>query len=189
MNSVSFPWIASARVASSTLVALLLVASGCDDGGGTASDTDATTTVDTTDGTTGGTGGMTEPTTTDGTGETDAPTTTAGVELSHAADIQPIWDANCTTGCHVAMGTGATWFLITPESAYDSLIEKNSVSFPALVLVTPGSRDKSYLWHKIKGTQFDAGGGGTQMPQPPAMPLSDADMEKIGLWIDQGAKP
>lgn len=191
MNSVSIPWIASARKASHALVALVLVSVGCDDGGGSASDTDATT-MPTTNDTSSATEDTTDGTdaTSDGTDATSAPTTTdttGGVAVDYAADIQPIWDANCTTGCHTAGGTAATWFLITPDVSYDSIVDKPSISFGSLTLITPGDRDASYLWHKINNTHFEAGGGGTAMPPPPATALGSADLDKIGAWIDAGA--
>lgn len=186
MNSVSHPWIVNSRRAACALVALLVVAPGCgDDGGGT--DTDGGT--GTTPGT--GTGTMTTPTTSDGT--TDGTDTTGSTGnmgmLSHAADIQPIWDANCVTGCHVAGGTASAWFLLTSDVAYTSIVNKASISFPTLTLVVPGDPDMSYLMHKIQGTQADVGGGTASMPQPPAMPLADADVQKISAWIEQGAMP
>lgn len=145
--------------------------------------------------------GMTEGTGTDtdapttGAPTTGAPTTgtsestTTGEPLSHAVDIQPIWDDNCVDGCHTPSGTGATWFILSDGAAYDALVEKSSISFPALTLITPGDRDASYLWHKVNGTHFDVGGGGTRMPQPPANPLADADIDTIARWIDEGCAP
>jgi hypothetical protein len=194
MNCVSLPWIAGARKASHALVALLLVGSACDgDKDSKSSDTDSKTTeaVETTSDDTS------EPTSTDGTTDTtdttdttESPTTTETAEVDYAADVQPIWDANCTTGCHVSGGSASTWFLITPDASYNALVGKNSVSFPSLVLVTPGSRDDSYLWHKINGTHFDVGGGGAAMPPPPdGQMLSAGDLATIGAWIDQGANP
>lgn len=107
-------------------------------------------------------------------------------DLSHAADIQPIWDANCVNLCHT-MGGSAQTYILLDNGAYDNIVSKPSVTYPTLTLVTPGDRDASYLWHKISGTQVEAGGGGSKMPLGQA--LSADDMEKIGAWIDQGAMP
>lgn len=195
MNCVSLSLNASVRKASHALVALLLVAGACDggkDGTGSATESNMTTetTVDPTDTTADPTDSTTETTGPDETTETtETPTTGPAEMVSYTADVQPIWDANCTTSCHVAGGTGATWFLITPDESYEAIVGKNSLSFSSLVLVDPGDRENSYLWHKINGTHVDVGGGGTQMPPPPAEMLSSDDLNTIGAWIDQGANP
>jgi hypothetical protein len=174
MNSVSHPWIARTLRASCALVALLVLAPGCDDGGGNGTDT-ATTTMTTGD--SGSTSDSTEPTT----------STSGSGMLSHAVDIRPIWDANCVTGCHAPMGTGSAWYIVD-DGIYDALVDADSVQAPGVKRVVPGDRNASYLWHKLEGTQAQAGGSGTAMPPPPAT-LSAADKEKIGQWIDQGALP
>lgn len=185
MNSVSHPWIALR--ASCALVALLLAAPGCPgEGGGT--DTDDTTTTGTPGTTSDGTdGSATEPTSTEPT------TGGSGGMLSHAADIQPIWDANCVTGCHEPNGTGSPWFLLTPDEAYGAIVNKPSLTYPTLTLVTPGDPDASYLLNKLLDTQSDVGGGTSPMPMPadPSMfmKLPQADIDKITTWIEQGAMP
>lgn len=192
MNSVSIPWIASAIKAS--FAALILVVAACDDGGGKSSDTDDATT--TTDGTTNPTTNSTnQPTTTDATDTTDGtsttddtgtPTTGPGA-VDYETDIQPIWDANCTTGCHVAGGSASGWFVITPGDSHGELVGQQSLELASMQLVAPNDRDNSYLWHKINNTHVEVGGNGTAMPPPPAAALSSADLEKIGAWIDAGA--
>lgn len=191
MNSVSIPWIASAIKAS--FAALILVAAACDDGGGKSSDTDDATT--TTDGTNATTNDTNQPTTTDATDTTDGTSTTEGtgtpttgsLEVDYETDIQPIWDANCTTGCHVAGGSASSWFVITPGDSHGAIVGKQSIGLASMQLVAPGDRDNSYLWHKINNTHVEVGGNGTAMPPPPAAALSSGDLEKIGAWIDAGA--
>lgn len=196
MNSVSLSWIASARKASLALVALLPVVAGCDKDDGTGSDTDTAANTDSTDATTNN-NTMTAPTTTDGTdttGDTDdtdtAPTTTGGpIDVDYETDIQTIWDASCTTGCHTAGGTAASWFVITPGGSHDALVGKNALELQTMQLIAPGDREASYLWHKINNTHIDVGGSGTPMPPPPAAALSSDELAKIGAWIDAGANP
>lgn len=172
MNSVSHRWIARTLRASCALVALSFAAPGCgDDGSGT--DTDMTTM--TTSGP--GTGSDTDPTSTAGSTGSEA--------LSHAADIRPIWDANCVTGCHAPMGTGSSWFIVD-DGIYGNLVDAEATQAPGTKRIVPGDRNASYLWHKLNGTQAQVGGSGTAMPPPPAT-LAAADLEKIGQWIDQGA--
>ncbi|WP_434418334.1 hypothetical protein [Nannocystis pusilla] len=190
MNSVSIPWIANAIKAS--FAALILVVAACDDGGGKSSDTDDATT--TTDGTNATTNNTDQPTTTDATDTTDGttttddtgPTTGPGV-VDYETDIQPIWDANCTTGCHVAGGSAAAWFVITPGDSHGALVGKQSIELASMQLIAPSDSENSYLWHKINNTHVEIGGNGTAMPPPPAAALSSADLEKIGAWIDAGA--
>ncbi|MCY0987520.1 hypothetical protein OV203_10325 [Nannocystis sp. ILAH1] len=190
MNSVSIPWIANAIKAS--FAALILVVAACDDGGGKSSDTDdATTTTDSTNATTNETN---QPTTTDATDTTDGtsttddtgPTTGPGA-VDYETDIQPIWDASCTTGCHVAGGSASGWFVITPGDSHGELVGQQSLELASMQLIAPNDRDNSYLWHKINNTHVEVGGNGTAMPPPPAASLSSADLEKIGAWIDAGA--
>lgn len=187
MNSVPFALDLSVRRLAAALLVTTLALPACGDDGDTTDTDDKTTTAGNTTGTTNTTNNNTTGTT------EDNPTTTMGGsttgtqgDLSHDADIQPIWDANCVTACHTTGGSGAMYILFDSDP-YSQIVDKMSVSYPALTLVTPGSRDDSYLWHKLNGSQVEAGGGGSKMPLGPA--LSADDLEKIGQWIDQGAKP
>ena len=49
--------------------------------------------------------------------------------------------------------------------------------------ITAGDRARSYLYHKMAGTQLDVGGGGSIMPIG-RTPTSPEDLESLGLWID-----
>ncbi|WAS89901.1 hypothetical protein [Nannocystis punicea] len=135
---------------------------------------------------------------TDATGTTDAPTTlpmtvpatatgTTGAGLSHAVDIQPIWDANCVTSCHTPGGTSAAWFVIS-EDALGALVDQPALELPSMMLVAPGDPEGSYLWHKINNSHIDVGGNGTAMPPPPGS-LSVGDIDTIGQWILAGCPP
>ena len=71
-----------------------------------------------------------------------------------------------------------------------------SVTEAELIFVVPGDSANSYLWHKINGTQADVDGIGDQMPDDDgfsdgmsADPLSQADIDTITGWIDDGANP
>ena len=142
-------------------LALCWGATGCTDDGG-----------DTMDGETG-----------DSMGET---ATTTGGDLSHSADIQPIWDANCTTNCHEPGGIYET--LDLSGDAYDDLVGVMSGQALSLQFVEAGASDMSYLVNKLRGTQADAGGSGAQMPTGgPA--LDEATIATVEAWIDAGAMP
>lgn len=146
----------------------------------------------------GTTGGM-ETTTGDPTvdpsetgGETEGETEPA--MLSHAADIQPIWDQNCVSACHEPGGQWAA--LDLSGDAYDDII-----GMPSLVasanFIEPGFPQDSYLLHKLDGTYnldensggCGCNGGGALMPLGAAQPLSPAIRNTIRAWIEQGAEP
>ncbi len=137
-------------------------------------------------------------------GETDARTETVSSDstgygpLSHALDIQPLWDAHCLGGgCHepVEEGGNPTAAVRLGGDAYPAIVDV----FPAVATVPyvrPGSPAESYLMHKLDGTHAlsaDQGGcgcsgSGVSMPlgQEP-LPLATRNL--IRAWIEQGAPP
>ncbi len=103
---------------------------------------------------------------------------------SHAVDIQPIWDADCTL-CHGSRT--ASGDLDLSGNGYDDLVNVASGQLSSMDRVAPGDTATSYLWHKLRGTHLDVGGSGTAMPK--AAPLSAADLATIEGWILGGALP
>lgn len=139
------------------------------DGGGSS---DTTTTTTTSDPSTSGPG-----------------TDTSITPLSHAADIQPIWDASCLgDGCHspgtLPLGNG----LDLSGDAYARIV--GVAAFVAnRQLVAVGDPDGSYMLNKLDGSYLDApGGGGSPMPLAAAA-LDAATLATIRDWIAQGAPP
>lgn len=131
-----------------------------------------------------------EPTTDEPTSESTGVSTTGSEPGSgHAGKIQPIWDANCLTGCHGPGGQGTPWGKLTSDSAYEALVGANALEAPGMKRVEPGDRNASYLWHKLNGTQGSVGGSGTRMPAPPQSALTSEELGIIGAWIDAGAPP
>ncbi len=165
------------RVTGASLVGLLAL-SGCDDGeddtgsGDTVADTDPGMT-DTDPGMTG-----------DSSGGSAESTGDSGSGISHAADIQPIWDANCNQmGCHESGGLFAPD--LSDGAAYAAIVGVASPT-ASLNLIEPESTDNSYLFRKIDGTWMDVDGGtGSMMPLTGM--LSDGDLETIRMWIAAGA--
>ena len=97
----------------------------------------------------------------------------AVVTVSFSTQIQPIFTANCTTGCHSPGGISA-FMNLTAGNAYASLV----LSSPPRVIA--GSSATSLLYMRITGaTQPQMPLGGT--------PLSAANQTLIKDWIDQGA--
>lgn len=56
-----------------------------------------------------------------------------------------------------------------------------------LLRVQPGSAERSYLYHKLIGSQASVGGSGVQMPYQ-RDPLESDQLDLIRQWIDQGAR-
>ncbi|HEY0137235.1 MAG TPA: hypothetical protein VGB85_24295 [Nannocystis sp.] len=191
------------------LSSLITLAACSDDGGGSTSDastgntTPATSEPSTGEAPTGTTSEpMTSPTSTTSTtepatsttdpatttGDTDGTTgedTTTGMAgPSWAVDVYPVLNPPVMCDCHTP-GSG-NLKLGDPETAY-----MNLVGVPAakgtLLRVEPGDASKSFLWHKINGTQADVGGGSKMPLGAPDLPQETIDL--IAAWIDAGAQP
>jgi hypothetical protein len=171
--------------ATATIVAALLALPACDSGDGkttTESATDNTDTGSATDPATGTEGDTDTPTTGDDS-TTEEPTTASGA-LSFAADVwAPILQPSCS--CHQQGASGGLLMGTDAAAAYTAMVDVKSSS--PLDYVEPGDSSKSYVFHKVSGTQGEAGGGGGQMPQGGM--LDAADIATIKQWIDDGAEP
>jgi hypothetical protein len=110
-----------------------------------------------------------------------------GPIITLAKDVQPILTASCAvSGCHRGNNPEEGLSLAAGES-HAATVGVPSGQASDLNLVEPGDPQKSYLFHKISGTQRSVGGDGTRMPRNRA-PLRAADIEKIRQWIEQGAE-
>jgi len=91
-------------------------------------------------------------------------------EVSFANDVSPVIISNCTqSGCHGTSGERR------------KLITYSDISSSEMVV--PGKPSKSRLYQVISTlNKFNI------MPTPQYPPLSDTQIEKIYLWIGQGAK-
>lgn len=124
-----------------------------------------------------------------------------GPEISHAEEIQPIWDDNCVKDdCH---GRDSKWN--TPDLSDDAHPDIVGVVATQPLLqsvemdyVEPGNVENSYLFHKIRGTHDGTPmGKGEQMPCDQveddltcagnSMSLAEEDVETIRSWIESGA--
>jgi hypothetical protein len=110
-------------------------------------------------------------------------------DLSHAADIQPIWDEHCLEACHEPDGEWG--FLLDMTDGYAALVNVPAPQFMSLDHVEPGDPDASYLWHKINNTQASVGGSGLPMPKAragmSATVLTADQLATIEEWIAGGA--
>lgn len=97
--------------------------------------------------------------------------------VSYAADVQPVWNAQCV-GCHGAGGSGGL-DLRSPDSR-TNLVGAASANWTG-ELVVPGEPENSVLYLKLTG----APGVGDRMPQGGTL---DADaLETVRRWIADGA--
>lgn len=110
----------------------------------------------------------------------------AGVGVSHAAQIQPIWNGSCLFPCH--SGVAPSGGLALGGSAYDDLVGVPSGDVGWMNLVEPGDPANSYLWLKLTNTFGAVGGTGSDMPKNGG-PLPQADLDLIEQWILDGALP
>ena len=109
----------------------------------------------------------------------------AANDVSFARDIAPVLKARCAS-CHLT-GQEEGNMALHPAAAYASLVNVPSVESD-LLRVKPGTPTQSYLLLKLEGRHLDAGGTGARMPFGQA-PLDDATIERIRVWIRDGAAP
>ncbi len=118
-------------------------------------------------------------------GSVNEPAPPTGETVSFSTDIQPIFNANCTT-CHRAGGladiSGIALRLVEGVS-YALLVDQPSSQQADLTLVVPGDSDASLLFLKVRS---GAPPVGSTMPLF-GTPLSSANLGLIRDWIDQGA--
>ncbi len=113
----------------------------------------------------------------------DSATLTVSLPVSFAADIQPIFTANCAlSGCHT--GANPTGSLnLAAGSSRAQLVNIAAVGFPGATRVIPGDASNSYLIRKLEGGPSISG---VRMPDgAPALPT--ATIQKIRDWITAGA--
>lgn len=99
-------------------------------------------------------------------------------------DIQPLLNAQCVF-CHVT-GAENGGLNLGGRKAYGALTSPSTES--ALARVAPGNPDRSYLVHKLRGTQLTVGGSGLRMPMTdPPTPIDARQLDLIVKWIAAGA--
>lgn len=106
---------------------------------------------------------------------------TAAPTLS--GDVQPIFNANCTGGCHGAGAAGGL-DLSSASASYANMVGVASKQSPTTQRVQANQPDKSYLMIKLLG--MGTGFTGARMPKGKP-PLSTADTDVVKNWIAGGA--
>lgn len=76
---------------------------------------------------------------------------------------------------------------LSDGQAIDNIVGVPSDEASDLNRIEPGDPEKSYLLHKVLGTQRTVGGSGSRMPLG-GRALSDDQINKIRQWIEQGAQ-
>ncbi len=118
-------------------------------------------------------------------GSVNEPAPPTGETISFATEIQPIFNANCTT-CHRIGGLadiqGIRLKLVAGES-FDLLVDQPSSQRSDLTLVVPGDVGASLLFLKVSSDSPPIGG---TMPLVGGR-LSSTDLALIRDWINQGA--
>jgi hypothetical protein len=125
----------------------------------------------------------TSTTPTASTSTTTTTSSTTAFRVSYQAEIQVMFVSNCIV-CH--SGSSAPQGLsLEGGVSWGNLVNVKSVESP-LMRVAPKDPAKSYLMHKLAGTQAQVGGSGEQMPLGKT-PLPAAPIEVLTTWISQGA--
>ncbi len=96
--------------------------------------------------------------------------------VSFSADVQPIFNQACVS-CHPNSGN----LDLTATNAYNQLVNVNASGYSGKRVV-PGDAENSILYKKIDGS----GAYGSNMPLGGS--LSNAQINTIKQWIDEGAQ-
>jgi len=99
------------------------------------------------------------------------------------AGVQAIFTGKCTS-CHSGSGPALPASMsLEAGKAFQNIIAKSDEDASRL-RINPGNSTASYLYQKITGGNISGG----RMPLGSA-PLSDAEINTIKNWIDEGAPP
>lgn len=102
-------------------------------------------------------------------------------QQTYLSEIQPIWDNNCTSSCHISSSLNGGLNL-SSSTSYSELVNVASQGYSGFMRVKPGDAMNSVLHQKIVGNSSF----GERMPKG-GNTLSQADEEKIKKWIEDGA--
>jgi len=94
------------------------------------------------------------------------------------AQVDAIISASCS-GCH-----GGNFPPLDGDICED-VVGVASVQSSDMLLIEAGSAENSYLYHKLTNTHLEHGGSGGVMPMGGA--LSEAEIEILADWMDEGA--
>ena len=98
-------------------------------------------------------------------------------QQTYDSEIQPIWDANCTS-CHGSSGN----LDLSQGVSYSNIVNVASSGYSGFLLVKPNDPMNSVMHQKIVGNSSF----GDRMPKN-GTKLSTSDESKIMTWIQNGA--
>jgi methylmalonyl-CoA mutase cobalamin-binding subunit len=106
--------------------------------------------------------------------------------VSYSRDIEQLLQDECATPqCHSSQSR-ASGLSLEKDSSYANIVGVPSRQTPTMNLITPGDPGRSYLLHKLRGTQASAGGSGAKMP--PGGATDPTLISNVQTWTEQGAR-
>jgi hypothetical protein len=108
-------------------------------------------------------------------------------EVSLSRDVQPILDRHCVA-CHLVESPQGGLSLEAGDT-HGATVGVASSEAP-LPRIAPGDVARSYLVHKLRGTQASVGGSGMRMPfnaDTGGNGLAADELDTIERWIRSGA--
>lgn len=121
----------------------------------------------------------------------------APTDVDYMADIQPIWDNNCTVACHEAGGAYEV-FDLTAGMSFAEMSTKPAYSAD-MTFLTAGDAEASFIVGALRGTpgvfvrRMPLLPGTGDMGEPVGLdgadPLPEEEIALIEAWINAGANP
>lgn len=101
-------------------------------------------------------------------------------------NVQNVFTAECAkSGCHAGSAPQANQNL-SESTAYENIVNIQSVEAPSKMRIAPGDTSNSYLFEKITSNSPTVG---VRMPADGPPYLSEAQIDTIRIWILNGAPP
>jgi hypothetical protein len=109
--------------------------------------------------------------------------------VGNVPGIDQIFDNRCSfSGCHNGSGASLPGVMHLGAGQFTQIVDVTSIQAPPMKRVkSTGTKQDSYLWHKLDGSQAAAGGSGQRMPIGPLLNPGDSDRTLIEAWLDAGA--
>lgn len=104
-----------------------------------------------------------------------------GTVATFGGNVNTVFTSSCALGgCHDS-ASSAGGLNLSPEAAYDSIVDRLSNGNGSLALVEPFNAGDSYLYRKIIGEDISGS------PMPIGSMLDEETISRIGSWILEGA--
>lgn len=88
--------------------------------------------------------------------------------------------------CHVTGVRAGMGPLLDPDDAWDQIVGVPATQ-AAVMRITPGDPESSYLLAKVEARHEDLGGSGSSMPPPERPQLPEDERALLRAWIEGGA--